>query len=389
MRGIKTRQNARGPRILFACSTLAVGGAERQWSLLIPELRARFDVSVLTLVTEGPFFEELRAREIPISCAHMRGRTDVRGVRRAMRFAEIQPHLVVTQSINAHVVGHFIARRAGAAHVTNEHLGPGRPTRLHRELLSRLVGPRVDGAIAIANIQVPRLVELGYRPQRIRIIHNGVPQPVAVQPRLDVRKQLGVRDDEVLALLVATLRPEKEAHVFFEAVHEAHRADPRIRGLIVGAGPDLQRLKDLAGSNGIVQVLGERLDVPDLLGAADASCLSSAAEAIPMSLLEAMALGKPVVATNVGGIAEAVIAEETGILVPAGDHSAFASALLRLASNPEFAHRLGEAGRERHRALFSLPRMIAEYERAFEEILSQRGTVRDTHLNTASEPTLD
>jgi glycosyltransferase involved in cell wall biosynthesis len=291
-----------------------------------------------------------------------------------MRLAEIQPDLVVTHSINAHVVGHLIARRARAAHVTNEHfnVGPGRPKRLHRELLSRLVGPRVDGAIAIANIQVPRLVELGYRPQRIRIIYNGVSHPVPVQPRSHVRKQLGVREDEILALLVATLRPEKEAHVFLEAVREAHRADARIRGLIVGAGPDLHRLKNLAGSDGIVQVLGERLDVPDLVNAADVSCLSSAAEGIPMSLLEAMALGKPVVATNVGGITEAVIPEETGVLVPVGDHPAFASALLRLASNAEFAHRLGEAGRERHRALFSLQRMIADYERAFEEILAAR-----------------
>jgi L-malate glycosyltransferase len=362
------------PRILFACSTLAVGGAERQWSLLLPALHDRFDVSVLTLVTEGAFFEQLRANGIPATCAHMRRPTDLHGVRRALRLSEFRPQLVVTQSIDAHVIGHMIARRAGAAHVTNEHfnVGPGSPKRRHRRMLGRLVGPRVERAIAIANAQVPELVRLGYRPERIRVIYNGVPDPVPMESRSLVRHRLGVRDDEVLALLVATLRPEKEAHVFLEAVLTANRADARIRGIIVGGGPELRALEELAGSNGVVQVLGERRDVPDLIGAADVCCLSSAAEGIPMSLLEAMALGKPVVATSVGGVAEAVVIEKTGILVPVGDRNAFAEALLRLASNPDFAHRLGEAGRERHRVTFSLRRMITEYERVFEEVLPER-----------------
>src|SRR6266576_4781784 len=108
----------RRPRILFVCSSLIVGGAEKQWSLLIPALRSQFDVSVLTLVSEGPFFEELQSSGIPTTCAHMRNRFDLRGLWRAFRLASFQPHLTVTQSINAHVVGHLIARRTGAAHVT-------------------------------------------------------------------------------------------------------------------------------------------------------------------------------------------------------------------------------------------------------------------------------
>lgn len=359
-------------RILFACSTLAVGGAERQWSLLIPELCCQFDVFVLTLVHEGRFFDELRSRGIAISCAHMRHRTDLRGLRRALRLASFQPNLVVTQSINADIVGHLIARRVGAAHVTNEHfnVGPAAPTRMHREALTRVVGPRVDGAIAISNVQIPTLVKLGYRRESIRVIHNGVPIPIPTEPASLVRARLGVRTDEFLALLVATLRPEKTAHVFLEAVRRAHRADPRVRGLIVGGGPEADRLKELAGDDHVVQVLGERLDVPNILGAADVSCLSSAAEGVPMSLLEAMALGKPVVATDVGGVAEAVEAEKTGILVAIGDQKAFAEALLKLAADPELARRFGQAGRQRHRDVFGLERMIAEYNRTFHQVLA-------------------
>jgi glycosyltransferase involved in cell wall biosynthesis len=354
------------PRILFVCSSLTVGGAERQWSHLIPALRQQFDVSVLTLVGEGPFFDELRSDGIPATCAYMRHRFDLQGLRRALRLAAFQPHLMVTQSINAHVVGHFIARRTGAAHVANEHWGPGAPTRMHRDVLNRFIGPRVDGAIIVSNGQIPKLLKLGYRPEGIRVIDNGVPIPIPAEAASVVRARLSVRPDEFLAVLVATLRPEKSAHVFVSAVQRAHRVDPRVRGVIAGGGSDLARVRGLAGDDRVVQVLGERLDAPDLLSAADASCLSSTAEGVPMALLEAMALAKPVIATDVGGVSQAVEPGKTGLLVDVGDEEAFAAALVRLAADPALARRLGEAGRQRHREFFGVERMVGEYARVFQ-----------------------
>lgn len=154
--------------------------------------------------------------------------------------------------------------------------------------------------------------------------------------------------------------------MFVSAVQRARGVDPRVRGLVVGGGPEQERLKELAGNDGVVQVLGQRLDVPDIINAADVSCLSSPAEGVPMSVLEAMASAKPVIATDVGGLGEA---DTTGILMPVGDEEAFVEALLKLASDPEFARRLGGAGRKRHRAVFSLERMATEYSRAFEEVV--------------------
>jgi glycosyltransferase involved in cell wall biosynthesis len=356
-------------RILFVCPSLMVGGAEKQWSLLIPALRPKFQVAVLTLVSEGAFFADIQANGISATCAHMRHRLDIGGLRRALRLVSYQPQLTVTQSINAHVVGHFIARRAGAFHVTNEHAGPGSPTRIHRQGLNRLVAPHVDEAIAVSDAQIPNLVKLGYPPARIRIINNGVPTPVPRTPASVVRASLDVRPEDFLAVLVATLRPEKSAGIFVAAVQRASRADPRVRGAIVGGGPELERIRALAGSDGVVQVLGERLDVAELLNAADVSCLSSTAEGVPMALLEAMALAKPVVATNVGGIPEAVLSGTTGFLVDAGDVAAFAEALTLLAADPALGRRFGDAARQRHRELFSAERMVAEYARAFEETL--------------------
>jgi L-malate glycosyltransferase len=360
------------PKLLFVCSELIVGGAERQWSLLIPRLRPQFVVSVLTLVGEGPFFEELREAGVPVDCAHMSRRTDLRGWRHALRHAADKPDLVVTQSINADVVGSAIASRAGAAHVITAHAGPGVPSARHRELLERIVAPRVDGVIAVSEAQLPRLQRLGYRREVVRIVANGVEPPASGRPAHEVRDALGVGEDQFLALLVATLRPEKRADLFVGAVGRANAVDPRVRGLVAGGGPELERVRALALSDGVVEVLGTRADVPDLMGAADVVCLSSDAEGVPMVLLEAMALGRPSIATRVGAVPEAVVDEETGLLVPPDDEAAFASALLRLATEPELRVRLGEAGRRRQRELFGIDRMVDEYAQAFEAVLRAR-----------------
>jgi glycosyltransferase involved in cell wall biosynthesis len=359
-------------RVLFVCSELLVGGAERQWSILIPRLRPRFDVYVLTLVAEGPLFAELTKKGVPATCAHLRRRTDPGGWRRALRQAELEPDLVVTQSINADVVGSVIARRAGAPHVTTEHAGPGVRTRAHQELLRRLVARRAAATIAVSDRQLPRLLRSGYCRDRIRVIPNGVPVPEPEPSRDGVREALGVPPDAFVAALVATLRPEKRADSFVSAVTRAHQADPRVIGIVAGGGSELPRVRELAGVDGTVRVLGHRDDVTDVLAASDVVCLSSDAEGVPMVLLEAMALGKPVVATDVGGVSEAVESGSSGLLVAPNDPIAFAGALLELAADPDLARRLGERGRNRHRERFGVERMVDEYARVFDEVLALR-----------------
>jgi len=364
------------PSLLFVCSELVFGGAERQWSLLIPRLRPRFDVSLLTLVGEGPFYTQLREAGVPVDCAHMSRRTDLRGWRHALRHADRRPDIVVTQSINADVVGSVIASRAHAAHVITAHAGPGVPSARHRELLGRLLAPRVDAVIAVSDMQLPRWNRLGYRTDAIRVVPNGVELPALTRPPHEVREALDIGSGEFVALLVAALRPVKRPELFVAAVRRAHSADRRVRGVIAGGGPELERVRAVAGADDVVQVLGPRADVPDLMAAADVVCLSSDAEGVPMVLLEAMALGRPAVATRVGGISEAVEHEKTGLLVPTNDEAAFAAALLRLVAEPELRARLGEAGRRRHRERFGIDRMIEEYSHAFEEVLEAKGSGR-------------
>jgi glycosyltransferase involved in cell wall biosynthesis len=360
-------------------STLGVGGRERQLALLLPELKARgFEPLVATLRHRGPHFESLERQGLSIRFVGMRSRADLRGMASAYSLWREKPSVVFTSSIDAQLIGHLVATRAGAVHVTVEHAGAGLPRALHRRLLVRAVAPRVDRAIAVSATQLDELQRLGFEADRITVIPNGIPVPLPTRPRQAVRAELGLSEDEVLALLVATLRPEKRADTFVEAVRQAHASEPRVRGVIVGGGPLLERMRSLAAETPeVVKVLGERGDVADLITASDLVCLTSAFEGLPMTILEAMALARPVVATRVGGIPDAVTDGRTGRLVASGDVTAFAEALLEFARSPDLRRTMGKAANAAYLERYTLESMAERYADLLSELansgLERRG----------------
>ena len=366
-------------RLLFVCPDMRTGGTERHWATLIPELRERGEtVKLVTLADTGPFFDDVVGRGVEAECLRLRRRTDPRGLRRALSVAAaFEPDAVVSRGVSGQLVGEAIARRSrrgvgpGAVHVMNEHtpLTPdGRlvVARPHQRALTRLVSRAVDAVVAVTQRQVPPLEALGYPRGRIDVVPNGVferdVQGVEPSPELG--------SDGLVVLCVAGLRPEKRVDVFIEAVAAARRENPAIRGYVAGEGPERERLERLAERRGVT-LLGVRRDVLELMRAAGALCLPSEAEALPMSILEAMALERPVVATDVGGTAEQVVDGESGYLVRAGDPEPIRHALLALAADPGRAHEMGAAGRRRQQELFSGEAMVDGYVRAFEEAVSR------------------
>ena len=355
-------------RLLFVCPDVRTGGAERHWATLIPALRDRgVEAGVVCLTSEGAFFDELVERGVPAVCLHMRGRLDARGLRRALGFAQPSPDAVVTRGVSGQLVGAAMARRAGASHVLNEHT-PLRPDgRLvaphpHQRALTRLVAPRVHAVIAVTGRQVEPLAALGYRRERIEVVANGVFRDDRSEPGPPSRTGF-------TALCVAGLRPEKRVDVFIRALAAARRSNPEVRGLVAGEGPERERLAKLAAGTG-VELVGVRSDVPTLMREAHAVALTSEAEALPMSILEAMTLARPVVATDVGGVREAVVDAETGFVVAPGDEQGVAQALLALAADPERAARMGAAGRRRQRERFDGDAMVEGYLEALERIVA-------------------
>jgi len=360
--------------ILIVCSSLEVGGAERHVAVLAPALRARgFGVAVTVLKHEGRFADELRAAGIPVHLAAMGSRRDLPAIWRAYRAISPRPDVIVSQSVDAQVLGHFLARRSGVAHVTIEHGGLGVGLAPHRRALVRLVARRVDAAVAVSDSQVPGLVAAGYQQERIRVIANGIPTPTPSRSTGEVRAELDVGPNDVVALLVAALRPEKRVSSFIDSVTAASAHDPRIRGVVAGGGSDLERLRGrAAAAGGSVTLLGQRADVGDLVAASDLVCLTSRTEGLPVSVLEAMALGRPVLATAVGGLPAAVVDGVTGVLVPPADDAAFTRALLDLAAAPTSRERMGRAGRERFANRYTVEQMAD----AYDLLLSQLGRAR-------------
>jgi glycosyltransferase involved in cell wall biosynthesis len=355
------------PKVIFICPNLKAGGAERQWALLAPGLSERgFDVSVLTLDGCGVYFEEVRSRGVPIACAGLRHRADPAGLARALRLSGSRLSAVLTRGVSAHLIGHVIARRQRAAHVVTEHLGDDpfgvRPLRPHQRLLLWPLRPRASAVVAVAASQAERLLRDGYRPDAIRVIASGVADDPPVRDREAVRAELDVDRDAFLAVLVAALRPEKRVPVFVEQVTAAHAAEPSVHGLVVGEGPDAAAVtRAVALSNGSVRMVGFRSDAVDIMHAADVVCLSSAVEALPISVLEAMSVGRPVIANRVGGLPEVVEDGETGVLVSPDRPAEMALALVGMARSPERAKELGRAGRARQQQSFSIDAMTRGY----------------------------
>lgn len=363
-------------RVAFVAPRLDVGGFERQWAHLVPALAAR-DVAVelFTLDGRGRFFGEIEAAGVPSRCLGLHGRLNVRGAMHAGRTVAMStPDIVFSAGVSAHTVAYFASRSASAANVVAIHsaLGLSDTFTPRRKLIMRFLAHSIDAYTLVTAAQADLLRSLGATEDRTVVVPNGVPVPSVGRSRAAVREEIGVEGGTFVALMVATLRPEKRVDRFVDAVLAARRRDPRIRGVVVGGGPELDSTRALcaATSHGVI-ALGPRADTGDLMSAADVVCLTSDAEALPLAVLEAMACGLPVVATDVGGVSDAVADGESGVLVPVGDGGvqAFAAALAALAADPGLASAMGSAGRRRHEATFSLERMVDAHLRLFRRVI--------------------
>ncbi len=171
-----------------------------------------------------------------------------------------------------------------------------------------------------------------------------------MRDRAALRAELGVAPRAFLAVLVAALRPEKRATAFVEQVTAAHAAEPSIPGLVVGDGPDAAAVARAAEhSGGVVRMTGYRADALDVMHAADVVCLTSAVEALPMSVLEAMSVARPVIATDVGDVREVVPTARRARDRTRPARPRWPGALVRSRATAARAAALGRAGRVRQR----------------------------------------
>ncbi|MBX9963574.1 MAG: glycosyltransferase family 4 protein [Burkholderiales bacterium] len=184
----------------------------------------------------------------------------------------------------------------------------------------------------------------------------------------ECRRKLGLEDVPTVGI-VATLRDWKGHDILFEAWPAIRREVPGVRLVIVGDGPYRDRLDAMVARLGIgesLRFVGHQENVTEWLNAFDVFALPSwGDEGVPQAIMQAMACGKPVVSTPVGAITEAVVADQTGLIVPPRDASALANALIRVLRDPALRASLGQAGLQRARDQFGIDAMLDRMEAVF------------------------
>jgi glycosyltransferase involved in cell wall biosynthesis len=363
-------------RILQIIPTLGVGGAERVVSLLARHLhRSGHSVGVVSLYDpQGTWIEsELRSEGVPLQFLAKRRGFDVRMIPRIARVLDryrpdvIHTHLYVLKYVLPAVA---VSRRCSVVH-TVHNLAEREVERLSRIVHSvafraGVVPVAIGDAVAASMLRLYRL------PPRHRI-PNGIPVSDYAPPsgaRAEVRASLGIPGDAPTFVSVGRLEPQKNTRLLIEAFSSRRLRSRQAHLLLAGDGELRSELEEQARNLGVadrVRFLGVRPDVPRVLAAADAFVLASRYEGNPLTVMEAMAAGKPVVATAVGCIPELVCAA-AGLLVAPGDAGALESALVELASDLPRARAKGAAGLRIARARFDVSVMANAYEQLYGEV---------------------
>ena len=187
---------------------------------------------------------------------------------------------------------------------------------------------------------------------------------------------LGVADSDFVVGIVARLSAQKAHEVLFQAIAACVESVPHIRLVVIGGGDRESELRELARQLSIDSrtiFLGIRRDVPDLLPGLDVACLSSVHEGVPITLIEAMAAGLPIVATDCGSVRDIVEDGEQGFVVPVGDAENFADRLRILANDKALRSRLGKSGRARAESEFRIQDTARKYEELLTDVLARKG----------------
>jgi glycosyltransferase involved in cell wall biosynthesis len=226
-----------------------------------------------------------------------------------------------------------------------------------------LIARRADRIITVSDSLHAQFEGIGAAAQsKLFTISNGIDLCAFAQPDPAwARRELGLPENAPVVGMVARLAPQKGPLEFVRAAALVSRRFPEVRFALVGDGPLRPQVETLARELGVANHLtlaGHRAEAPALTQAFDVAVVASLSEGSSLTAMEAMAWGKPVVATAVGGVREVVADGETGVLVPPGDAQALAEAIARLLADRQKAQILGEAGRRRVEREFSLMRMI-------------------------------
>ncbi|MCX8037469.1 MAG: glycosyltransferase [Candidatus Sumerlaeia bacterium] len=355
---------------------LPPGGIEKRLAALLPRLnQPPFRVSVVCLRERGALADELERAGVPVVVLPMRSRLSPGGIARLARwFRRGQVDLVHSHMYRSNVPATFAARTAGIRAVLCQVHNINTWETWRQRWMDRWLLRWRRAMIAVSE-EVKRDVVANLRcpPDRVRVLYNGIDlseyERAVRSPAL--LRRMGVPDGRLVVVVLARL-VEQKGHLRLLHALESMRADlPPCHFLFVGEGgmrETIEREIRRRGLDDLVTLTGHRADVPAILASSDVSVLPSDREGFSNAIVESLAAGVPVVATDVGGNREAVISGECGYLVPPDDSNALAQAIKTVLDDGALRRRMSESARRRAQR-FSLDRMLDETRQLYREVL--------------------
>jgi len=387
---VSTRSPQERPtRVLHFVSTFQVK-TDTKWLLQLarhfrPE---NISFSIACFFESGPMQEQFEAAGISTFNLDSPHESDPRAILRAKRLIDrIGPDIVHTHLLRADIFAGTAARWAGVPVILSTIYAVGRFRRSRRRradfLLDRVSASLPTHVLAVSEAVKRDCVErLHLEESDVTVIHTGIDPPAQfdLERGRRMREHWRVGPDQPLVAAVARLSYEKGIDTLIDAAAILHQTMPSVRFVVVGDGPDehdLQRRIDARNVRGIVQLAGFTDDVWPALLAADVFCLPSKSEGMPNALLEAMAASRPIVASNVGGIPEAIAPETNGLLFTPAYPRSLADSLRRIIADRPLALRLGQEARRTVESRFRARDVAARYTDLYDRLLR---TTRGDHV---------
>jgi len=364
---------------------LDIGGSETlARRLALGLLRRHYACSLYAVHNDGPLADLLRADGIPCRAFSRKGKWDLGPLIGLVRqFRANGTKVVHTHHIGQLLYGGLAGRLAGCRviHTEHDYYSLMRP---RAQQLLRVLTRLADRVTAVAE-PVRSFLEgtVGLPPSKLITIQNGVEIRRYEAAIPYDREEWDFKNSDVIIGCVARLSPEKGHTVLLRAFQKVINRHSQARLVIIGEGEERERLQHLVADLSIgsfVRFLGLRADVPQVLKTCDLFTLPSIQEGLPIVILEALAAGKAVVASEVGAIPDVIRHGATGMLVPPGNADALADALCLLIEDEEARQLLGQSGRKLVREAYDFERTVGQYDDLYQRVLRESGTLRRSGL---------
>lgn len=360
-------------KVMHVLSDMKIGGAGSWLLNLLGAIdKDKFDVKVV-LPKGSMLIEKVRGLGFEaIAVDGMKDKSfDMGAVKLLLGiFRKEKPQIVHT---HASLSARIAARMAGVRSINTKHCIDGRKTGIKKLAGACINNMLSDSMIAVSAAVKQNLIDNGVHESKVSVIYGGI-RPVKEldsEEKRQVRQKWGITPEDIVVGIVARLAEVKGHKYFIDAAEIISRDNDNVKFLIAGIGPKEQEIRELASHKGLtdrVIFTGFMENVHEVFNIIDINVISSLSEALCLSLIEGMCVGKPSVGTDVGGIPEVVKDGYNGFLVPTGDSGRLAEGVLKLVHDPELRKTMGDRGREMMTRSFTAGAMARGIEELYEAV---------------------